>query len=255
VSQRRPREHGFSLIELLIVIIIIGILAAIAIPIYVNQRNKAKDAAIKEGIHSIQIGVETFTADHNDTFPATGSLNEVLSDTYVEGWPNNPFTNVAMRSSSSVGDYTYTNNADSFTLTGNLSNGSRFTVGLSGGPAATGFTAVSGNLIALQLAYFAKHGYWPRSWVPYCYTDLGLDAAQYAAAIGNVYYKPVGATLQAKPAAGYLMTVTGAQGQTFVLTSRSNWNLVYDATSGLWYYHAIAPGNQVDISTLTITPG
>jgi len=255
VSQRRPREHGFSLIELLIVIIIIGILAAIAIPIYVNQRNKAKDAAIKEGIHSIQIGVETFTADHNDTFPATGSLNEVLSDTYVEGWPNNPFTNVAMRSSSSVGDYTYTNNADSFTLTGNLSNGSRFTVGLSGGPAATGFTAVSGNLIALQLAYFAKHGYWPRSWAPYCYTDLGLDPAQFAAAQDHVFYTVGGTKVNARPEAGYVMTVTDASGTSRVLTNKLSWNLTYDATSGQWYYHTIDPANLVDITTLKVTPG
>ena len=56
-STRRRAQHGFTLIELLIVIIIITILAAIAIPLYTSQRDKAKDAAVKEGSHLIQDAV------------------------------------------------------------------------------------------------------------------------------------------------------------------------------------------------------
>jgi prepilin-type N-terminal cleavage/methylation domain-containing protein len=62
-------QKGFTLIELLIVIIIIGILAAIAIPMFLNQRNKAKDAGVKEGIHAIQIGIQSWAVDHSDDYP------------------------------------------------------------------------------------------------------------------------------------------------------------------------------------------
>jgi len=56
---RKTARTGFARIEILIVAIVIGVLAAIAIPMYINQKDKAKDAAVKQGVRHIQIAIVT----------------------------------------------------------------------------------------------------------------------------------------------------------------------------------------------------
>ena len=69
----RAREEGFSLIELLVVVLILGALAALAIPSFINQKGKANDAKAKNNLVITQKAMETYFLDH-DTY-ATANMN------------------------------------------------------------------------------------------------------------------------------------------------------------------------------------
>lgn len=73
----RTSEKGFTLIELMIVVAIIGILAAIAIPNFMNYQCKAKQAEAKSNLGSVRTALEAYRAEH-DTYVIKDSEGEEL---------------------------------------------------------------------------------------------------------------------------------------------------------------------------------
>ena len=77
--RKAREEEGFTLIELLVVVIIIGILAAIAIPVFLKQREKGWDAQAKSDLRNMATAEETVLTD-------TGSYTSVVSDLTDNGF-------------------------------------------------------------------------------------------------------------------------------------------------------------------------
>lgn len=81
---------GFTLIELMIVIVIIMILASISIPIYMNSIVHAKEAVLRDDLFTMRSVIDQYTLDKQK---APQSLSDLVSAGYLKNIPKDPFTN------------------------------------------------------------------------------------------------------------------------------------------------------------------
>jgi general secretion pathway protein G len=82
-------ESGFTLLELMIVMVVIGLLAAIAIPAYTTNIKHAREAVLKEDLHIMRQAIDSYTVDKQK---APQALDDLVQSGYIKVMPIDPFT-------------------------------------------------------------------------------------------------------------------------------------------------------------------
>jgi type IV pilus assembly protein PilA len=120
LRQRMAKEEsGFTLVELLVVMLILGLLAAIAIPAFFNQRDKAKDSSAKEMARTAETAMETYATDHNGVYTSVDAtaLNAIENSINITTSTTDPYLSDASSSAPKGWSVTVTSPATSNTFT------------------------------------------------------------------------------------------------------------------------------------------
>jgi general secretion pathway protein G len=88
-ANRGSSENGFTLVELMIVMTIIGLLAAIAIPSYIQSVKRAKEAVLREDLHTMRTAIDSYTVDKEK---APQGLDDLVQAGYLKSIPIDPMT-------------------------------------------------------------------------------------------------------------------------------------------------------------------
>lgn len=125
------KKEGFTLIEILVVIGIIGLLAVFLVPNIFGVQDRGKEAAVKAVMHSVQLAVEAYNME-NETYPVGRNItlhnlcvNYLMPGGYIASVPRNPFTGQEYKDADSAGKviYNYNDIENKYVLTGYRRNG------------------------------------------------------------------------------------------------------------------------------------
>ncbi|MGJ4748559.1 type II secretion system protein [Leptospira sp. SA-E8] len=86
---RPQRQHGFTLLELLFVLVIVALLASLAAPMLTGSIDQAREAALKQDLRVMRQALDDYQADHG-RHPS--ELNELVEKRYLRSLPVEPIT-------------------------------------------------------------------------------------------------------------------------------------------------------------------
>src|SRR3954465_4635161 len=90
----RKTKSAFTLIEILIVVIILGILAAIVIPRFANASKDAKRAALSQQLNSVRVQIQLYTVEHGDQRPPNlgcNNWNDLINTSLYKSTTRGPY--------------------------------------------------------------------------------------------------------------------------------------------------------------------
>jgi general secretion pathway protein G len=91
-QRKTGRSRGFTLLEMMIVIVIMGILMAIALPIYNQSLLRSREAVLRQDLFTLRSLISQYTLDKQK---APQSLDDLVQGGYLKVIPKDPMTNEA----------------------------------------------------------------------------------------------------------------------------------------------------------------
>ena len=124
-KERREQEEGFTLIELMVVVLIIAILIAIAIPTFLGAQNRARDRGAQSDLRNAMTAAKTLATDSAGIFQVNGT--DIAATDMATAEPSLTYDVVANADTSTVGVITGTGGTD-ITLVKKSASGTYFCI-------------------------------------------------------------------------------------------------------------------------------